>query len=33
MLVCIVEEYATLGDYKTYAKDFEKIRQTFQLHD
>jgi hypothetical protein len=30
--VCIVEEYATPGDYKTYAKDFEKIRQTFRLH-
>ncbi len=31
--VCIVEEYATPGDYKTYARDFEKIRQTFRLHD
>ena len=31
--VCIVEEWATPGDYKTYAKDFEKIRQTFRLHD
>ena len=31
--VCIVEEYATPGDYKTYARDFEEIRQTFRLHD
>jgi hypothetical protein len=29
--ICIIEEYATVGDYKTYAKDFEKIRQTFRL--
>jgi hypothetical protein len=31
--VCLIEEYATLGDYKTYAGNFEKIRQTFRLHD
>jgi len=31
--VCIVEEYATPGDYKICAKGFEKIRQTFRLHD
>jgi len=29
--VCLVEESATLGDYKTYANDFEKIRQSFKL--
>ena len=29
--VCLVEEYATLDDYKTYASDFEKIRHTFKL--
>jgi hypothetical protein len=29
--VCLVEEYATLGDYTTYARDFEKLRQTFRL--
>lgn len=29
--VCLIEEYATLGDYKTYANDFEQLRQTFKL--
>ncbi len=29
--VCLIEEYATINDYKTYARDFEKIRQTFRL--
>jgi len=29
--VCLIEEYATLNDFKTYASDFEKIRQTFRL--
>jgi hypothetical protein len=29
--VCLLYEYATLGNYKTFAKDFEKIRKTFQL--
>jgi hypothetical protein len=29
--VCLIEEYATLKDFKTYAGDFEKIRQTFRL--
>ena len=29
--VCIVYEYACVSDFKKYAKDFEKIRQTFQL--
>jgi hypothetical protein len=29
--VCLVEEYATLGDYITYARDFQKLRQSFRL--
>ena len=29
--VCIIEEYATRSDYKKFANDFEKIRQTFRL--
>ena len=29
--VCLVEEYATLGDYVTYASDFQKLRQSFRL--
>jgi len=29
--VGLIEEYATLNDYKTYAPDFEKLRQTFKL--
>jgi len=29
--ICVIEEYATLGDYKTYASDFERLRQTFTL--
>ncbi len=29
--VCLVEEYATLGDYITYANDFQKLRQSFKL--
>lgn len=29
--VCLIAEFATLGDFKTYATDFEKIRQTFKL--
>ena len=29
--VCLIEEYATLGDFKTYQGDFEKFRQTFKL--
>jgi len=29
--VCIVTEYGTSGDLRTFADDFEKIRQTFKL--
>jgi hypothetical protein len=29
--VCLIEEYATLDDYKKYTSGFEKIRQTFKL--
>ena len=29
--VCIITEYGTTGDLKTFADDFEKIRQTFKL--
>lgn len=29
--VCIIMELATPGDFRTFADDFEKIRQTFKL--
>ncbi|MEP6663964.1 MAG: hypothetical protein ABJC04_09900 [Verrucomicrobiota bacterium] len=29
--VCLITEYATVGDLKTFAADFAKIRQSFKL--